>query len=332
MRRYRWGILGAGWIAGKFAEDLALLPSADLRAVASRSGDRAAAFARNFNIPVSYGSWKEISSDPDIDIVYVATHHPFHFENTLACLREGKAVLCEKPITMNKKELEILVRAASEKKAFLMEALWTLFFPSIRKVQEIAGSGKLGKLQSIYADFGFRQEFDPGHRLFDPAKGGGALLDIGIYPVFIAQLLAGVPDTITASARFAETGTDHSCSMIFEHKNSITSSLNCTVVSDAPTEANLLYERGWIRMESPWYAPGPITLHRNEQAPERMEFPEPGHGYHYEAGEVMRCLDKGLLESPLLPIQFSLDLMETLDRVRSVCGISYVQDLEEPDA
>ncbi len=326
MGHYSWGIIGAGWIAGKFAEDLALLPSADLRAVASRSKERAVAFAKKFKVPVAYGNWKDIPADPDIDIVYVATHHPFHFENALDCLRAGKAVLCEKPITMNKRELEILVRTASENKAFLMEAVWTRFFPSIRKILEITGSGKLGRLQSIYADFGFRQEFDPGDRLFDPAKGGGALLDIGIYPVFIAQLLAGVPAAIQASARFAETGTDHSCSMILEHPDEITSSLNCTLVSDSPTEANLLYEKGWIRMESPWYAPGPITLYMQGQVPERMEFPAPGNGYQYEAEEVMRCLDEGLRESPLLSLSFSLDLMETLDRVRSVCGISYEQD------
>jgi len=326
MKKFNWGIIGAGWIAGRFAEDLALLPSASLQAVASRSEDRAAAFAKDFKIPKHYGRWKDLPADPDIDIVYVATHHPFHHENTMDCLRAGKAVLCEKPFTMNRKELEPLVRTARENRVFLMEAIWTRFLPSTRRVMEIAAGGELGKLQSIYADFGFRKEFDPLHRLFDPAKGGGALLDIGIYPVFISQLLAGVPLDIKASARFADTGIDHSCSMIFEHENGVTSSLNCALTSDAPTEANLLFEKGWIRVESMWHTPGPITLHRHGRDPERINFPEAGNGYQHEAQEAMRCLGEGLTESPMLPLEFSLGLMQTLDRVREICGIRYAQD------
>jgi predicted dehydrogenase len=326
MKKYNWGIIGAGWIAGRFAEDLALLPSASLLAIASRSGERAAAFARQFKVPRHYASWQDIADDPDIDIVYVATHHPFHHENTMDCLRAGKAVLCEKPFTMNRKELELLVRTAREKGVFLMEAIWTRFLPSMRRVLEIGSGGELGALQSIYADFGFRKEYDPAHRLFDPAKGGGALLDIGIYPVFLSQLLAGVPRKIQASARLAASGIDHSCNMLFDHGGGVASSLNCTLVSDSPTEASLLYEKGWIRMEPMWHTPGPITLHRQGHEPERTGFPEPGNGYQYEAEEAMRCLSEGLTESPLLPLDFSLDLMGTLDRVRATCGIHYEQD------
>jgi predicted dehydrogenase len=326
MTRYNWGIIGAGWIAGKFAEDLALLPNANLHAIASRSSGRAADFAARYNVPVHYGSWHEITKDPAVDIVYVATHHPFHFENTLECLEAGKAVLCEKPFTMNKRELEALVRIAREKNVFLMEAFWTRFLPSTREVLKIAESGELGRLRGVYADFGIRQEFDPQHRLYDPAKGGGALLDIGIYPVFISRLLAGAPDNIIASAGFAETGIDHSCNMIFGQKNDVFSSLSCTITAESPTEATLLFERGWIRKESMWFAPGPITVYRNGKDKLRMEFPENGNGYLYEAEEAMRCLGKGLTESPMLPLAFSLDLMGILDRVRDICGIRYEQD------
>jgi predicted dehydrogenase len=326
MKQYNWGIIGAGRIAGWFAKDLALLPSANLKAIASRSDGRAAAFAKEFGIPKHYGSWQELAADPDIDIVYVATHHPFHGENTMECLNAGKAVLCEKPFTMNRKELEPLVKTARENKVFLMEAIWTRFLPSLQKVLELNSGGELGKLHSIYADLGFRREFDPLHRLFDPAKGGGALLDIGIYPAFISQLLTGQPAEIKASARFAETGIDHSCSMIFDHSSGISSSLNCTVMAESPSEVNLLYEKGRIRMGSNWHTPGPIIVYRQDREPERIEFPEQGNGYRYEAAEVMRCLNEGLSESPLLPLQFSLDLMGTLDRVREICGIRYAQD------
>lgn len=326
MKKYRWGIIGAGWIANRFAEDLSLLPDAELAAIASRSKERAVEFARKYGIPVAYGSWEEMARDDSIDIVYVATHHPFHFENTLLCLKKGKAVLCEKPLTMNLGELQELVGEAKSSGVFLMEAIWTRFLPSTMKVMEILGSGELGALKNVYADFGFRKEYDPEHRLFDPAKGGGALLDMGIYPVFISLLTAGKPKIIHATARFAESGIDHSCNMIFEHENEIASSLNATLVSDAPAEANLMFEKGWVRMESWWLQPGPVTIFRTGQDPERIEFPEPGHGYHYEAREVMNCMDKGRPESPLMPLEFSLDIMDALDRVRKICGIRYDQD------
>ncbi|MCK4854803.1 MAG: Gfo/Idh/MocA family oxidoreductase [Bacteroidales bacterium] len=326
MTKYKWGIIGAGNIAGKFAEDLKLLPQARLKAVSSRSADRASTFAQKYKIPEWYDSWDAIAADPDLDIVYVATHHPFHFQNTRSCLEAGKAVICEKPITMNRRELDILVRIARENKVFLMEAIWSRFLPSTRKVLEVRKSGELGQLTSVDADFGFRFEFDPEHRLFDPAKGGGALLDIGIYPVFISQLMAGPPEKIKATARFAPTGVDHSCNMIFEHGNEVVSSLNCTLLSDAPIEANLLFEHGWIRMESWWLTPGPITIHRKGRKTKRVKFREPGNGYHHEASEVMQCLDRGLTESPSLPLDFSLDLMGTLDAVRKECGIRYLQD------
>jgi len=329
MRKYKWGIIGAGWIAGQFAEDLKLLPNAELGAIASRSPERAAEFAGKYNVPRAYGNWEEMAEDENIDIVYVATHHPFHFENTLACLEKGKAVLCEKPFTMNRGELEILVDIARARKVFLMEAIWTRFLPSTMKVIKIMKSGELGNLQSVYADFGFLLEYDPGHRLFDPGKGGGALLDIGIYPVFISLLTAGSPVKIQAQARFAETGVDQSCNMIFEHGDGVVSSLNCTLMADSPVEANLLFERGRIRME-PWFlTPGPITVFSPDREPELIDFPEPGHGYQYEASEVMRCMEQGLTESPLLPLDFSLNLMETLDRVREICGIRYVQDEQQ---
>ena len=326
MRTYNWGIIGAGSISRKFAEDLKLLPQARLKAIASRSASRASAFAREFKVPVSYDSWDGMAGDPEIDIVYVATHHPFHFENSRACLEAGKAVLCEKPFTMNRRELDQLVRIARGKNVFLMEAIWTRFLPSTGKLLDILNSGELGKLTNVYADFGFRLEYHPEHRLYDPAKGGGALLDIGIYPVFLSQLLAGMPDKIHASARLAPTGVDHSCNMIIEHGSGTVSSLNCTLESPSPVEANILFERGWVRMESWWLTPGPLTLHRMGSKSVRFKFREPGHGYHYEAAEVMSCLDRGLTESPVLPLSFSLELMGTLDAVRERCGIRYPQD------
>jgi len=326
MKTYNWGIIGAGNIASQFAEDLKILPNARLQAIASRSNKRASEFAEKYNIPSHYGTWEAMSADKEIDIVYVASHHPFHFENAFSCLKAGKAVLCEKPITMNSGELEILVKTARENNVFLMEAIWTRFLPSTRKVLELANREELGRLVNIYADFGFRLDFDPSHRLFDLAKGGGALLDIGIYPVFISLLMGGLPANIKGNAVFTDTNVDHSGNLLFEQANGLRSSLNYTLASDAPTEANLMFEKGWIRMERWWLTPGPITLHMHGKDPERIEFPEPGNGYHYEAAEVMSCLDAGLKESPLLPLEFSMGLMKTLDSIRKICGIHYEQD------
>ncbi len=338
QKQYNWGIIGAGGIANVFATDLKLLPGARLHAIASRSAERAEAFAQKHHIPVSYGSWEEMAADPDVDIVYVATLHPYHFENTLSCLKAGKAVLCEKPITMNSRELKVLVDTARENGVFLMEALWTRFLPSVLKVLEIAESGELGALYDIYADFGERMEYDPDHRMYDLAQGGGALLDIGIYPVFLALLMAGIPERIEAIAGFSENGVDQRCNMILEHNQHVVSSLNCTVLADSPVEATLVFEKGWIRMESWWLTPGPITIHRPGREPEFMEFtnmspdgvPGQGKGYQYEAAEVMRCLDEGLTESPLLPLDFSRKLTGTLDRIRKICGIRYPQDDQDP--
>ena len=326
MNKYRWGIIGAGWIASQFAEDLQLLPQAELRAIASRSEERANTFAKKLDIPCAYGSWEEMYNDDNIDIVYIATYHTFHFENTLACLKNGKSVICEKPFTMNQRELIKLVETARANKVFLMEGIWTRFLPSMKKVLGIIKSGELGNLKNVYADFGFRLDYDPKHRLYDPDKGGGALLDIGIYPVFISMLAAGKPLAIQAMARFTESGVDHSCNMIFSHANDIVSSLNCTLENESPVEANLLFEKGRILMESWWLTPGPIKVFREAQDPEQINFPESGHGHHYEAAEVMRCLDEGLSESPSLPLSFSLDISETLDKIRSICGITYEQD------
>jgi predicted dehydrogenase len=227
---------------------------------------------------------------------------------------------------MNRRELEILVQAAREEGVFLMEAIWTRFLPSLHKVLDICENAELGELQHICADFGFRLDFNPEHRIFDPAKGGGCLLDIGIYPVFLALLLAGKPLDIKAVATLAPTGIDDSCSIILKQEGNVFSSLFCTFRADAPIEANILFEKGGIRIHSQWHTPAPITLYRQGRKPELIEFPEPGNGYQYEAAEVMRCLDLGLTESPGLPLDFSLDLMEILDRIREDCGIRYEQD------
>ena len=322
----KWGILAPGKIAHKFATGLQAVPGAKLHAVGSRSLHRAEAFAKEYGADRAFGSYRELAEDPDTDIIYIATPHPAHYESAVLCLENGKAVLCEKPFTMNLGQLRHLVELARTRDVFLMEAFWTRFIPGIVKILEVAESGILGRVRFISADFGFRGEYDPSNRLFNPALGGGALLDIGVYVVFLSLLLLGKPEDIAASSRFAETGVDASTAMIFSYPGDRMASLYCTFTADTPTRADITFDRGRISIEGQWFAPSNPVIYREDGSREVFEYEEKSNGYQYEAIECMRCLDKGLTESPFLNLDFSLDLMETLDRIREICGIRYAQD------
>ena len=189
----RWGILGTGNIANKFAEDLSLVPEADLLAVASRTQESAEKFADLYNIPQRYSSYQKLAESSDIDVVYISTIHPLHKENSLICLKNGKAVLCEKPFTLNSKEAEELIKYARTNKIFLMEAMWNRYLPSLKKLSQLLSENVIGDILQLTADFSLQFQYDPKHRLFDPELGGGALLDLGIYPVSFSSMIFGPP-------------------------------------------------------------------------------------------------------------------------------------------
>ena len=318
-----WGIIGPGRIAHKFAQGLAVIPDARLTAVASRSLDRAKKFAGKYNIPYAYEGYDKILSNAEVDIVYIATPHSEHFNNTLMCLEDKMPVLCEKPFTINLKQLASLVEVARSKKVFMMEAIWSLFLPSVQKVLEIRDSGRLGKIRGMIADFCFNLPYDPEHRGYNLELGGGALLDIGIYPVFLALLTMGRPDEITSMAVLAPTGADESCSMLFKYKNQAIADLKCSFTSDGPVEATFLFEKGRVRINRKWFTPSTMSVIDEKEHVGELSFDHGGNGYHYEAIESMRCLTEGLTESPMLPLSFSLELMEILDEIRRQCGIVY---------
>jgi len=323
MQPINWGILGPGKIAHKFVKGLQTIADAKVYSVGSRSSDHASQFAREYGLEKAFGSYLELAKDPGTDIIYVATPHPFHYENTLMCLENDKAVLCEKPFTINSRQLRHLVEAARSNKVFLMEALWSRFLPSINKVLEIRDTGMLGTVRFIQADFGFKGEYNPLNRLFNPALGGGALLDIGIYPVFLALVLLGKPNGIKAVSRFSTTGVDESTSMIFTYKDWAIANLSCTFMVDTPIQADIIFEKGRIRMHPKWFTPTSLTLVKEDKTEEIIQFEEKGNGYQYEAIECMRCLRAGLKESPMMSLDFSLDLMEVLDWIRKECGLVY---------
>jgi len=323
MPKTRWGILAPGHIARGFVAGLKVIEDAELYAVASRSQEKAQEFAQEFGFQKAYGSYDELANDPDVDVIYVATPHHLHFENTMMCLQNGKAVLCEKPITINSKQLEILVKTARDNKVFLMEAVWTRFLPGIGKILQMIGEGHIGNLKMLNADFGFKAPYNPESRLFNPVYGGGSLLDIGIYPVFLSLLLLGYPKEIKAVAVKAPTGVDESVSISLGYESGALASLHCTFATFTTTDANIYGDQGKIQLRQQWFRPAAVLVSRHNEKQEEYEFPALANGYEYEAMEVMQCLNKGLTESAILGLDFSLQLMRLLDAIRKECNIVY---------
>lgn len=325
MRKiYNWAVLGCGKIAKKFSNDLKLLPNANLYAAASRDLQKAKDFASELGFEKAYGSYEAMVADPKVDAVYVATPHSHHHEHALLCLNHKKAVLCEKAFAINKNEAEEMVACAKQNNAFLMEAFWTMFQPSFNKAMEIVQSGELGKLKVVRSDFAFNAPFDENKRLYNVNLGGGSLLDIGIYPVFAALTSLGKPEMIKTFADFAATGSEESISMIFKYKNGEMASLTSSFAAFSPTQTEYWFEKGYMVLNPKWHAPTNITVWKD--GGEVQTFPsehKEGTGYQYEAAHVMKCLDAGKIESDKMPWQLSLDLMETLDRVRIDAGIFY---------
>ena len=319
----RWGILGPGRIAHKFAQDLLTVPDAQLYAVASSDQQRANEFAETYSIPHAFGAYEQLLTLPDLDVVYVATPHVKHHENVLMLLNGGVAVLGEKPFAMNSEQVREMVDTARKKGVFLMEALWSRFMPGIRKALELSQSGAIGKVVSVKADFGFKAPFAPGNRLFNKELGGGSLLDIGIYPLFLSYLMLGKPTTIKASALFGTTGVDEQCGMVLTYPDGQLAMLDSTLLADTDCIGLIQGESGQVRIHSRFHENKGITLLVPEQPPQPMAFERETHGYDYEAQHVMQCLAEGKTESPLWSLDDSLTLMELLDAVRAEAGIVY---------
>jgi predicted dehydrogenase len=319
----RWGILGTGRIARLFAEGLKPLPDADLVAVGSRTQRSADAFGNAHDAPHRHASYAALANDADIDVIYVATPHSLHRESSILCLEAGKAVLCEKPFTINASEAQDVISLAREKELFLMEAMWTRFLPVIVQARGLLADGAIGELRMITADFGFRIDVDPTNRLFDPHLGGGALLDVGIYPISLASMLFGPPTRITGMAHLGETGVDEQAAVILGYAEGELAILATAIRTDTPIEAVLLGTKGRIRIHSPWYYGTTLTLSVKDHEDVTMRLPYKGNGYTHEAIEVMRCLREGKLESDTMPLDETLSIMETMDAIRAQWGLKY---------
>jgi predicted dehydrogenase len=324
MDKIRWGILGTGNIATRFAEGLMALPDAELVAVGSRSQSSVDSFGYEFDVPHRHASYAALADDPDVDVVYVATPHPFHREHSILCLEGGKPVLCEKPFAINASEAEDVITLAREKGLFLMEAMWTRFLPLLVEVRELLAEGAIGEVRALFADFGFRTAFDPQSRLFDPHLGGGALLDVGVYPVSLASMVFGAaPSRINGMAHLGQTGVDEQSAVILGYDQGQLAILAAAVRTEMPQEAVLIGTEGQIRIHTPWWRPTTLTLSRAGQEDESLHLPYEGNGYNYEAAAVMDCLRAGRTESDVMGLDETLAIIQTLDRIRAQWGLRY---------
>ncbi|MFL6658643.1 MAG: Gfo/Idh/MocA family protein [Massilia sp.] len=325
METVRWGILGTGKIARAFATGLRDTPGAVLAAVGSRTMDGAQAFADECGAAKAYGSYQALADAPDIDIVYIATPHPMHFENASMLLHGGKAVLCEKPFTMNRREAELLVATAREKRLFLMEAMWTRFMPALAEVRRVIASGEIGPVHQVMADFGFTATRDPEHRVNNPDLGGGALLDLGIYPVSIAAALLGPVASVVAQAEMGETGVDIQTAFSMRHSGGGMSVCSCSFKARTPAELTVSGELGYVRMNTMFHRASSITV-TTADGTRTIPTPYLGNGYVHEAMEAGRCLRAGLLESPGITHDETIALMGVLDDIRRQIGLRYAAD------
>ncbi|CAM5376948.1 oxidoreductase [Streptomyces spiroverticillatus] len=322
----RWGILATGDIASAFTAELKKMPDARVAAVASRTAERAKAFADRFDIPKAYGSWAELAADDEIDVVYVAAPHSAHRAAAGLCLEAGRAVLCEKSFTLNATEASELIALARTHDRFLMEAMWMYCNPLVQRLAALVRDDAIGEVRTIHADFGLPGPFDPTHRLRDPAQGGGALLDLGVYPVSFAHLLLGEPTDVQAHALLSPEGVDLNTAILLGWQDrGALATLTCSVTAGTPVTASVTGTKGRIDVPHGFFYPERFTLHRHGQDPEEfVAAPDAPHdSLRHEAAEVMRCLRTGAKESPLVPLDGSLAVMRTLDAVRGRIGVRY---------
>ncbi|GAA1920603.1 Gfo/Idh/MocA family oxidoreductase [Arthrobacter gandavensis] len=332
-RTLRWGVVATGRIAARVTEDIARLEDAVLQAVSSRSEATAVEFAHRFGFAASYyddeargKGYRQLFADPEVDVVYIASPHAQHYELTREALDAGKHVLCEKSITINAAELADLIEVAGRRGVFLMEAVWTRFLPCINRLWEIISSGELGEIQWVQADLGFPAPYDPASRLWDPAAGGGALLDLTVYPLTLAVGALGFPQRVQASGTLNADGVDTQNALNLGYDSGAQAQLTSSLLASGPRTATICGSEGWIRTGAPLHNPVELHVHQH-MGPSRTErFQQVGNGYTYELREVTRCVQEGLTESPTMPWSDSLQTMQLFDEVRAQIGVRYPND------
>lgn len=321
-----WGILGCGRIAHMFAEGLNTLHNAKLEAVASKTQNKAESFGKRFGVKNIYNNYEELVENPAVNIIYIATTHNFHYENVILCLNHEKPVLCEKPFTLNAVQAEKIIKIAQNKKIFLMEAMWTRFLPCIVKLNELLDMNVLGEIQHFKADFGIKKKLDPKERFFNIELGGGALLDLGVYPISFARMIyKQSPSRIMSSAYIGETGVDEKSCYLFEYENGQTAMLSSSNRLIMPHNASIFGTKGYIEIPN-FYHPSRMILKLEDKQTKTIKIPYKSTGYNYEAKEVINCLNNGKIESKIMPLDETLEIMKTMDLLRSQWDFKYPRE------
>lgn len=325
MDQFTWGIIGPGHIATDFANDLQHIQAVPqkIKAVLAHTAENGERFSKKFSVEHTFLDIRKFL-DIKLDAVYIATPHTLHYEQAKACLQHKLPVLCEKPITINTEQLEDLLRLSRENNVFLMEGMWTRFLPSIKKVLDLLDENKIGKIISVRANMNYRAPPDKNSRYFNPDLGGGSLLDLGIYPVFLASLLFGKPYSIKAAAIVSEEGIDQACSILMNYSDDQYAILESSLITQTELVAEIAGEKGRIRILSPWTEmPAGILLEIYNEV--KMEFPckWEGKGFQFEIGEVIQCIQQKRIESPLMPHSLSLQVMKIMDEARKQVNVKY---------
>jgi predicted dehydrogenase len=325
MEKFNWGIIGPGSIAKDFTEDLkhVKIPQ-KVTSVLSHREESAKEFADEFAVDKYYTNIEEFITNRNFDAVYIATPHTSHYEQTLACLNAGIPVLCEKPLVINAGQVKNLIAASQKNNTFLLEGMWIRFLPSINKVLELIANDEIGELVSVKASMSYQAPKDKENRYFNPDLGGGSLLDLGIYPVFLSMLLFGRPNMIKAVGKLSPEGIDETCAVLCQYDNGKHALLDSSIITQGELVAEIMGTAGTIKILSPWNEK-PAGIHLTKQGGENKEFPceWPGRGFQYEVAEVISCIEKKSIETHLYCHHFSLDVMETLDEIRQQLGVKY---------
>ena len=322
----RWGILGPGSISTKFATGLQAAENGQLVAVGSRNADRATAFAAQFGATNIHTSYESLAADPDVDAIYIGAPHTYHKEHAILCMRAGKHVLCEKPFALNAQQAAEMIAVAQESGVLLMEAMWSRFLPTLVKTRELIAEGAIGEVRKLYADFGFRMgTVLPDHRLFNPDLGGGALLDVGIYPLSLGSMLFGTPSRISSMANLGSTGVDEETAFILGYEKGQMALCSTAIQLNTPHQAHILGTDGSIEIHNPWWASDRLTL-KVGQTETTYHLPFKGNGYTHEAEEVANCVAAGKTESAVMPLAETLEIMKTMDQLRTQWGLSYPRE------
>ena len=318
----RWGVIGPGGIATGFAEAMQLVEGGSITAVASRSTERAEAFGDRFGIPTRYGDYDALAADPDVDVVYVATPHSRHEVDTIGLLQAGKHVLCEKPFALNARQAARMAQEARERGLFLMEAIWSRFLPAYRSLVEVIGAGRIGEPMLVEADFGFRRPVDPAHRHFAPELGGGALLDLGIYPIQLSTLVLGPIERVVADGVVGETGVDEVVTALLHHPGERLGVVKAALRVSMTCTARIAGTEGVIDLPAMMHCPNSLTV-TSAVGVEHIDASFEGNGLRFEIEEVHRCLEEGRTESSVVPLDESIALATTLDTIRAELGVVY---------